>query len=187
MKKLFLIIVIVMLFFTACSDIETNEENNISEENNVENTENISEDKLNNNDLEDIIKQDAQSTDNTDNENIETTENNQNETTQQSDVEYVEKEEIPEFIVHVVQLKSDGFSPDKLTINTGDKIKFKNMRDKAPNIYPAIIIGGAGCEKFQSSTIEPGESYEFTFNEQVKRCIIVDGVMTTQSMTLVVN
>ncbi|MBS3165894.1 hypothetical protein J4444_02110 [Candidatus Woesearchaeota archaeon] len=84
----------------------------------------------------------------------------------------------------VVNLIEGGFAVDKIDILVGDTIEWKNVRDGKMN--KAMIVGSTGCEKVKSSIYLPGKSYEYTFTKPVK-CVIVDGIFTTQTMKVVVD
>ena len=78
--------------------------------------------------------------------------------------------------VHVIKLTSEGFSPEKLTIKSGDKVIWENERNG--NFNKAMVIGVRSCRNVKSKVFNPGESYEYIFNEK-GTCTIVDGMMTT--------
>lgn len=87
--------------------------------------------------------------------------------------------EEPKESVHVVEMTNKGFNPKKLTIKAGDTVVWELARSK-PN--QGMIIGTQKCVDVRSKIFTQG-SFEYTFNEP-RTCIIVDGIMTTQTMTI---
>ncbi|HLD80131.1 MAG TPA: hypothetical protein VJA18_06240 [Candidatus Nanoarchaeia archaeon] len=77
---------------------------------------------------------------------------------------------------HFVDLTSEGFEPNELTIQAGDTVVWQNVR--SGQISKAFVIGVRECAKIRSKILTPGESFSWTFEEPIK-CTIVDGIMTT--------
>ena len=84
----------------------------------------------------------------------------------------------------VVNLIDGGFAVPEVDILVGDTVEWKNIR--GGKLQKAMIVGSTGCEKVKSSIYLPGKSYEYTFTKPV-RCVIVDGIFTTQTMKVVVD
>ncbi len=85
---------------------------------------------------------------------------------------------------HFVDLTENGFKPDVLTINAGDKVVWQNVR--TGHINRAMVIGVRECSKIRSSFMSPGDSFVWTF-DQPATCTIVDGVMTTVQSKVIVK
>lgn len=87
--------------------------------------------------------------------------------------------------VHTVEITVDGFEPDELAINVGDTVEWVNVRNSG-TFTQAMVIGTQKCSEAQSDIFESGESYQWTF-EEAERCIFVDGITTTQIITITVE
>ena len=85
---------------------------------------------------------------------------------------------------HEVKMVNDGFSETSITVKVGDTVVWKNTR--SGTLKTAMIIGTQECRNARSEIFSSGESYSYTFEEEMS-CTIVDGIMTTQSMKVVVG
>ena len=77
-----------------------------------------------------------------------------------------------------------GFEVDSINIKVGDTVTWDNVRDGQYNL--AMIIGAQQCTKIKSKIYKTGESFSYTF-DKAETCIIVDGIMTTQTMKVIVE
>ncbi len=91
--------------------------------------------------------------------------------------------EEPTSTTHVIAIGNKAFFPIKLTIEKGDTIIWKNVRDH-PRLKKAIIVGPMLCGKFQSDMLFPGDSFEWTFTKKAK-CTIVEAVAKYASYVIV--
>lgn len=81
---------------------------------------------------------------------------------------------------YTVEISSNGFSPEELKINRGDKVIFlsvdEDLHRPASNIHPTHkLYPGSGIEKCDTNeknlifdacrSLNQGESFSFTFNE----------------------
>lgn len=86
---------------------------------------------------------------------------------------------------HTILITEKGFEPVQLTINTGDTVIWKNVRNKPSTQFYAYIIGTVGpcrtpiLESPYPPGIAPGESFNFTFN-QAGQCTYIDGIQKQQ-------
>lgn len=92
--------------------------------------------------------------------------------------------EEPQSKVHIVKMTADGFSPNKLYIKPGDTVEWKNVR--SGTINKAMIIGVRECSKVRSGFFKPGESFSWTFDQQIS-CTFADGVLTTAESKVIVE
>jgi plastocyanin len=95
--------------------------------------------------------------------------------------EVVEKEI---FETHIVEFVDTGFYPIKITINAGDTVVWQNVREGV--IKKSFLIGTQSLTKARSKILMPGDAYSWTF-EKPGKFVFVDGIMTTQTMTVVVE
>lgn len=84
---------------------------------------------------------------------------------------------------HDVEMNPNGFSPDEITIKAGDSIVWRNTREG--RLGRGMILGTRLCAEVKSGMFGPGESFEWTFTKPGS-CIVVDGVLTTKTMTVTV-
>jgi len=96
----------------------------------------------------------------------------------------VPKEDEPQVVTYTVKMTADGFSPDKLYINVGDTVIWKNTR--YGTINKAMIIGVRECSKVRSGFLKSGESFAWTFDTPIS-CTLADGVMTTKESKIFVE
>lgn len=85
---------------------------------------------------------------------------------------------------HTVYLDDTGFNPTKIVVGVGDTVIWENIR--TGSIDKAMVIGVRTCRDIKSKVLLPGETYSWTFNE-AGDCIIVDGIMTTQSSRIIIG
>jgi plastocyanin len=85
---------------------------------------------------------------------------------------------------NIVNLINSGFSVKEIKIKKGDTVEWKNVR--TGQYTQAMIIGTQKCAKVKSGFINPQGSFKWTFDE-TGTCLIVDGILTTQSMKVVVE
>ncbi|MEK6900690.1 MAG: hypothetical protein AABX05_06190 [Nanoarchaeota archaeon] len=85
---------------------------------------------------------------------------------------------------YFIDLNEEGFSPKELSINTGDKVVWQNVR--TGKINRAMVIGVRECSEIRSKFLMPGESFTWTFKKP-KTCTIVDGIMTTVQSQIIVK
>jgi len=86
---------------------------------------------------------------------------------------------------HTVLLTETGFAVPEITIKTGDTITWENTR--TGRFKQGMIIGTQGCSKgLKSPFFLNGESFSWTF-EKPGKCLIVDGIMTTQTMKVIIE
>ena len=88
-----------------------------------------------------------------------------------------------EVAVSEIIINNDGFSPNELTVKIGDKVKFVNNR--AGNLKKAMVNGNRQCVKMKSPVLNPGDTFEWTF-EEAQTCTVVDAITITQIMTITV-
>ena len=86
-----------------------------------------------------------------------------------------------EIAVSEIIINNDGFSPNELTVKIGDKVKFVNNR--AGNLKKAMVNGNRQCVKMKSPVLNPGDTFEWTF-EEAQICTVVDAITITQIMTI---
>ena len=96
----------------------------------------------------------------------------------------VAEAEEPQHQTYTVKMTADGFSPDKLYLQAGDTVIWKNVR--SGNINKAMIIGVRECSKVRSGFLKSGESYTWTFDTPMT-CTIADGIMTTKESKVFVE
>lgn len=85
---------------------------------------------------------------------------------------------------YVVNLVDGGFEVPEIMIKAGDTIVWQNVREKQPN--KALIVAAAPCAQLKSPIFFPGSSFKWKFEKPV-RCMIIDGIFTTQAMKVVVG
>lgn len=85
---------------------------------------------------------------------------------------------------HTVYLDDTGFNPTKIVVGVGDTVIWENIR--TGSIDKGMVIGVRTCRDIKSKILLPGETYSWTFNE-AGDCIIVDGIMTTQSSRIIIG
>lgn len=85
---------------------------------------------------------------------------------------------------HVVSMTSGGFNPEEITVKSGEKVTWVNNRDG--KISKAMVIGTQKCAKVKSGFFNVSQSYSYTFTEKGK-CVIVDGILTTEMMNVYVE
>ncbi len=86
---------------------------------------------------------------------------------------------------HIVKMTNEGFSKSSLTINAGDTVVWENVRTGSV-LNKAMIIGVRDCRNIKSKFFLPGESFSWTF-EEPGECVVVDGIMTTQSSRIIIG
>lgn len=85
----------------------------------------------------------------------------------------------------VMQLINSGFEKRTLTINKGETVVWKNVRNG--RIKQAMIVGARyPCTNVRSGIFYPGDSFKWTF-EETGTCTIVDGILTTETMKVIVR
>ncbi len=84
----------------------------------------------------------------------------------------------------LVTINKDGFSPEEITVKVGERVKFVNNR--AGNLKKALVIGNRQCVNMKSPVLNPGDTFEWTF-EEAQTCTVVDAITTTQIMTITVE
>jgi len=104
------------------------------------------------------------------------------ESTNEKEVEEIKTENVKKD--QIVEITDDGFSPDVLNIKSGETIIWKNVRDG--QFKKSMIVGAQKCIKVRSEFYQPGEEFSWTFTEPLK-CTIVDGMVTTQTMKIIVE
>ena len=115
----------------------------------------------------------------------ETTEETTEEETE-AEAEEVEEEIVEETTtLHTVEITEDGFEPNQLTISVGDTVEWVNVR-VSNTLNKAMVIGTQKCSEAQSDIFETDETFEWTFSE-AERCIFVDGITTTQIVTITIE
>jgi plastocyanin len=80
--------------------------------------------------------------------------------------------------VHRIKITEDGFEPEELTINVGDKVIWQNVRDG--RLKKALVLGSRQCINIKSNSLETGDTFEWTFN-QAEKCIFVDAITKYQT------
>ena len=98
--------------------------------------------------------------------------------------EISEEPKEPQQKTHVIYMDNSGFNPTRLVIGVGDKVVWENTR--TGSIKNAMVIGVRSCRDVKSGLFYPGETYEWTF-EDAGECIIVDGIMTTQTTKIIIG
>ncbi|MEK6937827.1 MAG: hypothetical protein AABX04_02160, partial [Nanoarchaeota archaeon] len=95
-------------------------------------------------------------------------------------------EEIPEekFHTYSISLTNTGFDPATLKIKVGDTVEWKVARNG--NFKNGMILGTQNCVAIKSKILNNGESFKWKF-DKVQTCTIVDGIITTQIGTVVVE
>ena len=71
---------------------------------------------------------------------------------------------VPDGTVRWVSLKASSYNPEKLYIKTGTTVTWVNEEDRISR--RVVHMPGGATEKilFQSESLQPGESFSFTFN-----------------------
>lgn len=85
---------------------------------------------------------------------------------------------------YTVEFVETGFYPLEIKINVGDTVVWQNVREGV--IKKGFVIGTQKLTKARSKILMPGDAYSWTF-EEPGRFVFVDGIMTTQTMTVVVE
>ncbi len=85
---------------------------------------------------------------------------------------------------HTVSQINTGFSVGEVVIAAGDAVEWVNERSGA--ITKGMIIGAQKCTGIKSTIYNPGESFTWIFDEPMT-CVIVDGIMTKQTMKVIVE
>lgn len=93
--------------------------------------------------------------------------------------------DIPTGETHIIKMTNEGFSKSLLTINAGDTVVWENVRTGSV-LNKAMIIGVRDCRNIKSKFYRPGESFSWTF-EEPGECVVVDGIMTTQSSRIIIG
>ncbi len=96
-----------------------------------------------------------------------------------------EVESKPDAKTYTVKMTNEGFSKNLITINAGDTVVWENVRTNSV-LNKAMIIGMRECRKVKSALFLPGESFSWTF-EEPGVCVVVDGIMTTQSSKVIIE
>ncbi len=93
----------------------------------------------------------------------------------------IEEETVSQGVIHTIEITSSGFSPNSLEIESGDSVKFVNLKSveswPASDIHPThTLYPGSGSSKCGTAEeenifdacrgLQTGESYTFTFNEK---------------------
>ena len=78
----------------------------------------------------------------------------------------------------------NGFSVSTLSIKVGDTFTWENIR--TGTFKTAFVIGTQLCIDAKSGIFNNGETYSYTFNEAMI-CTVVDGILTTESMKVIVE
>ncbi len=86
---------------------------------------------------------------------------------------------------HTVNMIDGGFEDVSITIKAGDTIVWQNVRENA-QFNKAMVIGTRECQKVKSRFFLPGSYYSYKFDKPMA-CMVVDGIFTTQSMTIIVK
>ncbi len=90
----------------------------------------------------------------------------------------------PEEELGVIKMIDGGFSTKILNINQGDNIVWENVR--TGRIKIALVVGNRKCRDINSGFFNPGESYNWTFNQKGV-CYVSDGIYTTQAMKITIS
>lgn len=85
---------------------------------------------------------------------------------------------------HQVEMTAGGFSPTELTVNAGDTVVWENKR--SGNLNKGMVLGSRQCVYVKSGIFLMGEKFSYTFTKP-ETCVIVDGILTTQTMTVTVK
>lgn len=86
---------------------------------------------------------------------------------------------------HTTNMIDGGFEEASITIKAGDTVIWQNIRENS-QLNKAMVIGTRECQKVKSKFFLPGSYYSYKF-EKPMACMIVDGIFTTQSMTVIVK
>jgi len=86
--------------------------------------------------------------------------------------------------VHTVKLIEGGFPVEEISIKVGETVLWLNAR--GGRFDDGMIIGTMACRDIKSTIYGPGESYSSTFSKPGK-CVIVDGIYTTETMDVIVS
>jgi plastocyanin len=102
---------------------------------------------------------------------------------------YVESEEVTTpssetQTVHKIRVTDKGFEPEELTIKIGDKVVWENVREG--RLKKLLILGSRQCIRIKSEALEPGETFEWTFNK-AEKCIFVDAITKYQTAEIVIE
>lgn len=109
-------------------------------------------------------------------------ESEETETESETETEDTTETEISGPQTHTVLMDDTGFAVDELDIKVGDTVVFENTR--SGKFKQAMVIGSRFiCNKLVSPVFNKGETYSWTFNE-AGECVIVDGILVTQIMTI---
>ncbi|HLC89080.1 MAG TPA: hypothetical protein VJG49_03510 [Candidatus Nanoarchaeia archaeon] len=82
-----------------------------------------------------------------------------------------------------IMINNDGFSPKELTVKIGEKVTFVNNREG--NLKKALVNGNRQCVKMKSPILNPGDTFEWVF-EEAQTCTVVEAITTTQIMVITV-
>lgn len=85
---------------------------------------------------------------------------------------------------YTISLTNTGFDPAALNIKVGDTVEWKVVR--SGNFKNGMILGTQSCVAIKSKILNNGESFKWKF-DKVQTCTIVDGIITTQIGTVVVE
>lgn len=83
---------------------------------------------------------------------------------EQENVNQQEQQQQVQGETHVISYTSEGYSPQDITINTGDTVRFEN--NSSTNFWPASNnhpVHNDYSEFDPRSPVGPGDSYSFTF------------------------
>ncbi len=87
--------------------------------------------------------------------------------------------------VHTIGLVEVGFPVKDITLQVGDTLVWNNER-QGLRYDKAMILGTQKCARAKSPLYGVGGSYNYTFTQK-GACLIVDGVYTTEMMTVIVE
>lgn len=90
----------------------------------------------------------------------------------------------PQTQTYTVNVVDTGFEVPEIRINVGDTVAWQNVREG--KLSKALILGTYQCARIRSGFFFPGEVFTWTFDKPMT-CLIVDGIYTTQSMSVVVE
>lgn len=92
--------------------------------------------------------------------------------------------------VHIISINDTGFVPAEITINAGDTVTWRNIRNMSSRQRQAYVIGTSLlCKRPKLQGPYPqdvGEEYSYIFTE-VQECTYVDGIRTSQSGKITVK
>lgn len=82
---------------------------------------------------------------------------------------------------HIIDVEKLKFTPDTITINTGDTIVWRNTREGRWNTFQ--LVGTRECYDLKSPLLGEGEQFEWTFEHPMK-CTVVDIIYVNQMMVV---